>query len=152
MASSVKIIGALRQNGVESHIISASADLFVKGAAESIGIPSERIHGIEIRARDGLLTDEIVYPVTWNIGKLKKIQSIVAKTKRELPGGRVFLLAGFGDSYSTDGPFLKFIATQALPAGKPIAVFYNSKAEPDEYRGLFYQARHSATVSEPETP
>jgi phosphoserine phosphatase len=152
MASSVKIIGAFRQNGVESHIVSASADLFVKGAAESIGIPSERIHGIEIRVRDGLLTDEIVYPVTWNIGKLKKIQSIVAQTERELPGRRVFVLAGFGDSYATDGPFLKFIATQSLPAGKPIAVFYNSKAEPDEYRGLFYQARHSATVSESGMP
>lgn len=58
------------------------------------------------------------------------------------------MLAGFGDSYGTDGPFLRFIATQHLPAGQPIAVFYDGGAEPAEYKGLFYQARHAATVSD----
>ena len=61
-------------------------------------------------------------------------------------------LAGFGDSYSTDDPFLKFFANQALPAGKPIAVFYGGNEEPEEFRGLFYQARHSATVSGDSSP
>ncbi|MCX6925115.1 MAG: HAD family hydrolase [Verrucomicrobia bacterium] len=152
MASSLKIIHALDQGGVEPHIISAGADLFVKGAAESLGIPAHRIHGVELRARDGRLTEEIVYPVTWNIGKLEKLQAILAQMERESPGRRVFVLAGFGDSYPTDGPFLKFIATQSLPAGKPIAVFYDSKKEPDEYHCLFYQARHSRTISDPVSP
>jgi hypothetical protein len=83
---------------------------------------------------------------------LEKIRAVVAQMEREVAGRRVFILAGFGDSYTTDGPFLKFIATQSLPAGKPIAVFYDSKKEPDEYRGLFYQARHSRTISEPARP
>ena len=152
MASSVKIIHALQQGGVEPHIISASPDLFVKGAAQSVGIPTNHIHGIEVRIRDGLITEELVYPVTWNIGKRDKVQQVVAQTEREQPGKKVYVLAGFGDSYNTDGPFLKFIATQTLPAGKPIAVFYDGKAEPDEYRGLFYQCRHTATVSDVARP
>jgi phosphoserine phosphatase len=152
MASSVKIIRALQHGGVESHIISASADLFVKGAAESLGIPAHHIHGIEVRARDGRLTEEIVYPVTWNIGKREKLRAAVAQMELEAPGRRVIVLAGFGDSYTTDGPFLKYIATQRLPAGKPIAVFYDSQKEPDEYRGLFYQAKHSRTISDVGNP
>jgi phosphoserine phosphatase len=148
MASSVKLIRALERDKVECHIVSASADLFVKGAATSLGLPESHIHGIEVRIRDERLTEEIVYPVTWNVGKLEKLNQIVAQTEREQPGKRVFILAGFGDSYNTDGPFLKFIAAQRLPAGKPVSVFYDSKSEPVEYRGLFYQARHAATVNE----
>jgi len=152
MASSVKLIRALQREGVEPHIISASADLFVKGAAASLDIPTNHIHGIEVRIRDGRLTEELVYPVTWNLGKREKVQALVAQIERDRPGQRVYVLAGFGDSYNTDGPFLKFIATQSLPAGKPIAVFYDGKSEPDEYRGLFYQCRHTATVSDVARP
>ena len=90
-----------------------------------MGIPEERIHGIEVRIRDGRVTEELVYPVTWNLGKLEKLKAIVAGKERENGGQKVFVLAGFGDSYATDGPFLKYIATQEMPAGKPIAVFFN---------------------------
>jgi phosphoserine phosphatase len=151
MASSVKIIHALERGGVESHIISASADLFVKGASQSLGIPASHIHGVEVRARDGLLTEEILYPVTWNIGKRERLQLACAEVEKQT-GRKVFVLAGFGDSYNTDGPFLNFIATQSLPAGKPISVFYSEGPEPAEYRGLFYQARHFATVSDKSQP
>ncbi len=147
MASSVKIMRALQQGGVDSHVISASADLFVKGAADSLGIPASHIHGIEVRVREGRLTEEIVYPVTWNIGKLERLQKIVEEIEREPGGHKVFVLAGFGDSYNTDGPFLKFIAMQTLPAGKPISVFYGETPPLSEYMGVFYQAGHAATVS-----
>jgi phosphoserine phosphatase len=146
-ASSVHIIREIARAGVESHIISASADLFVKGAADSLGIPTNHIHGIEVRIRDGCVTEELVYPMTWNIGKREKVQRVVAEREREQPGKKVFVLAGFGDSYHTDGPFLKFIVTQPLPAGKAISVFYDNTNAPEEYRGLFYQASHKATVS-----
>lgn len=152
MASSVKIMRALARGGVESQVISASADLFVKGASQSLGLPAEHLHGIEVRARKGRLTEEIVYPVTWNVGKRDKLQQIVAQLEAARPGRHVLVLAGFGDSYNTDGPFLKYIATQRLPAGKPLAVFYDGQTEPEEYRGLFYQARHRATVSERANP
>ena len=90
----------------------------------------------------------MIYPVTWSIGKREKLKQIVAELESEQGDRKVFVLAGFGDSYNTDGPFLKFIATQSLPAGKPIAVFFDGNTEPDEYRGLFYQARHTATVTD----
>jgi phosphoserine phosphatase len=146
-ASSVRIIREIERGGVQSHIISASPELFVQGVSASLAIPTNHIHGIQVRIRDGRLTEEIVYPVTWNIGKRQKVQEIVEETRREQPGKGVFVLAGFGDSYNTDGPFLKYIATQNLPAGKAISVFYDNTNAPAEYRGLFYQASHSATVS-----
>jgi phosphoserine phosphatase len=145
-ASSVHIMRELQQGGVQSHIISASAGLFVQGVSASLGLPTNHIHGIELRIRDGRLTEELVYPVTWNIGKRQKILDVVAEFKRERPAQNVYVLAGFGDSYNTDGPFLKFIATQHLPAGQATSVFYDTTNAPAEYRGLFYQASHSATV------
>jgi phosphoserine phosphatase len=149
MASSVKIIRALERGGVECQIISASADLFVKGAGACLGLPTNHIHGIEVRSREGRLTEELVYPVTWNTGKRERLQSIVADIEHQPGNPKVFVLAGFGDSYSTDGPFLKLIAGQSLPAGEPTAVFYDgSGTEPAEYSGLFYHARHSARVSD----
>jgi phosphoserine phosphatase len=152
MASSVKIIRALQRGGIEPHILSASADLFVKGAAQSLDIPASHIHGIEVRTRDGRLTEELSYPVTWNIGKRERLQQVVAEIERQPGGKKVFVLAGFGDSYNTDGPFLKHIATQSLPAGEPIAVFYDGSDPPAEYRGVFYHARHAATVSDKPQP
>ena len=146
-SSSVRIIRELERGGVQSHILSASAELFVQGVSASLGIPADHIHGIEVRIRNGRLTEELAYPVTWNIGKRQKVQDVVAETRRGRPGQNVFVLAGFGDSYHTDGPFLKFIASQQLPAGQAISVFYDNTNAPAEYRGLFYQASHSATVS-----
>jgi phosphoserine phosphatase len=148
MASSVKIIRALEQGGVESVVLSASADLFVKGAARSLGLPAERLNGIRVRTREGRLTEELIYPVTWNVGKLERLRQITTDLAREAGGRQVFVLAGFGDSYSTDGPFLKFIVTQSLVAGEPIAVFYGESLAPSEYQGLFFQTRHAATVSD----
>jgi phosphoserine phosphatase len=146
-ASSVRIIREIERGGVQSHIISASPELFVQGVSASLAIPTNHIHGIQVRIRDQRLTEEILYPVTWNIGKRQKVQEIVAETGRGQPGKGVYVLAGFGDSYNTDGPFLKYVATQNLPAGKAISVFYDNTNAPAEYGGLFYQASHSATVS-----
>ena len=145
--SSVRIIREMERGGVESHILSASAELFVQGVSASLKIPTNHIHGIQVRIRDGRLTEELVYPVTWSIGKRQKVQEVVAEAEREQPGRKVYVLAGFGDSYHTDGPFLQYIATQTLPAGKPISVFYDNTNAPAEYQGLFYQASHLATVS-----
>ena len=121
MASSVKILRALERGGVESYVISASADLFVKGAAQSLGMPSSHLHGIQVRTRDGRLTEELIYPVTWNLGKLERLKQITDGIAREPGGKQVYVLGGFGDSYNTDGPFLQFIAGQSLPAGEPLA-------------------------------
>jgi phosphoserine phosphatase len=147
VASSVKIIRALEHGGVQCHILSASPDMFVKGAAPSLGLPAAHVHGIEVRIRDGRLTEVLIYPVTWNVGKLERLRQIVAGAEQPPGRRKVFVLAGFGDSYGTDGPFLQFIATQRLPAGEPTTVFYGEGAEPAEYKSLFLLARHTATIS-----
>ena len=105
-----------------------------------------------MRARNGLLTEELIYPVTWSVGKLERLKQITAEIEHEPGRRKVFVLAGFGDSYSTDGPFLKLIATQSLPAGAPITVFYGEGAESSEYAGLFCRVRHTATVSDKARP
>jgi len=145
-ASSVHIIRELEHGGVQSHILTASAEVFVQGVSASLDIPTNHIHGIEVNIRDGRLTEELVYPVTWNIGKRREVQAVVTEMEHAQPGHHVYVLAGFGDSYNTDGPFLQFIASQQLPAGSAISVFYDNTNAPAEYRGLFYQASHSATV------
>ena len=56
----------------------------------------------------------------------------VAKLKAADP------VAGFGNSYRTDGNFLRCVCSQPLPGGvKPISVMINGGAEPKEYKGLF---------------
>ncbi len=150
--SSLHIIHSLQKGGVQTHNVAASAELFVKGAAASLGIPARDIHGIEVRFRDDRLTEEIIYPLTWNLGKWEKIKEIAAQTEREQPGKKVYVIAGFGDSYHTDGPFLKQIVTQRLPAGRGTAVFYDNTNAPAEYQGLFYQTSHQATVGGKDGP
>jgi len=145
-SSSVRIIRELERGGVQSHIVTASAELFVQGAADSLAIPTNHIHGIQVRLKNGRLTEELVYPLTWSIGKQQKILEVVAGIERQQPGMKVYVLAGFGDSYRTDGPFLEYIVRQTLPAGRPISVFYDNTNAPPEYQGLFYQASHHATV------
>ena len=145
LPSPANIIRALEHGGVECHILSASPDLFVKGAALTVGLPAAHLHGIQVRTRDGRLTEELIYPVTWSVGKLERLRHIMAEAEQPPGNRRAFVLAGFGDSYDGDGPFLKFIATQHLPAGEPTAVFYGEGAEPAEYKGLFLQARHIGT-------
>ena len=146
-ASSVHIIQALSRGGVTSQIVSASAELFVQGASASLGLPTNYIHGIQVAIKDGFLTEELIYPLTWNVGKRQKIQQIVDDLRQAEPKVKIYILAGFGDSYHTDGPFLEYIARQSLPAGQPISVFYDNTNAPAEYRGLFYQASHQATIS-----
>lgn len=145
--SSIRILKALEESKVESHIISASADVFVDAAAPTLGLPLERFNGIELEIENGRLTEKLVYPVTWSDGKTKKLISIVEETKRRYRGKRIVVLAAFGNSYSTDGSFMKYVATKTLPTGKPLALMINGGNAPVAYRGLFHQVQQSKIVS-----
>ena len=47
-------------------------------------------------------------------------------------------VAGFGNSYRTDGDFLRYICSQSLPGSvKPLAVMINGGVEPKGFQGLF---------------
>ena len=146
-SSSIRMLKALEDGEVKCHIISASADVFVDAAAPTLGLNTERFHGIELRIRNGRLTEELVYPVTWSDGKTEKLISIVEETARRHPNKQVIVLAAFGNSYGTDGSFMKYVATQTLPAGKPVAVMINGGDTPTAYRELFVQVQQSEIQS-----
>ncbi len=134
-ASSMAIIKELKKAGIEVQIVSASPEMFVRGSSDAVGVPKTQMHGIRLVSRDDILTEEINYPVTWADGKTARIQEVL-KTKR-FSSKPTYVLAGFGNSYGTDGPFLKWIASQTLPAGKPLSVMINGGKEPEKYQGLF---------------
>ena len=62
MASSVRIMGALERGGVQSHVVSASAALFVKGAAQSLGIPVVTNNVQEFSRVTGLIIEDWTIP------------------------------------------------------------------------------------------
>ena len=110
-ASSVAILRRLEAAGVENHIISGSPDLFVKSAAELIGLTPDRMHGNRLAVDGGILSTRIEYPVTTGEGKVEVLRRLVNAHKS------AYAVAGFGDSYKTDGAFLRYIVRQTLPGG-----------------------------------
>jgi phosphoserine phosphatase len=147
-AGSLEVLRGLESAGVENHVISASAGLFVRGAAPTLGLPEERLHGIVVRTdAAGRLTGDLVPPITWAEGKRAKLLEIVAAAHEAHPGAEVYVLAAFGNSYGTDGAFLEYTARQTLPAGRRgLAVMINGGAAPERYRGYFREVTQAATV------
>lgn len=136
---SVKMFQALDGAGIHNYIISASADVFVEAAAPTLNLAKDRCHGIKLQSDEGILTERLIYPVTWSHGKTEKLQAIVAELQSRHPKRKVYILAGFGNSYGTDGPFLKYIAEQKLPHGKPLSVMINGGETPSGYANKFKQ-------------
>jgi phosphoserine phosphatase len=147
-ASSVYIIRGLQAAGVEVQIISASAERFVRGAAATLDIDPERISGIRVTERAGLLTEELIYPVTWADGKRRRLEEILQARAAREPGRPVYVIGGFGNSYNTDGPFLAWIAKRSLPASKPVVVMINGGPAPAGYSGSFTEVEQHALVAE----
>ncbi|MDD8046871.1 MAG: haloacid dehalogenase-like hydrolase [Verrucomicrobiota bacterium] len=141
--ASMKILRALEAGGVECHILSASIDLFVDAAASSLELPVGRFNGIELRITDGKLTEQIEYPITWADGKTERLQSIATALRGPQRDRAVFILGAFGNSYGTDGPFMKHVAAQQLPVGKPIALMINGGTAPAAYQGLFWEVEQT---------
>lgn len=126
-ASSMAIWKALDAAGVENHVVSANIDAVVRNLALTLKIPRGRIRGVRVAAEGGRWTTRIVPPVPHGEGKTDAVREIVLAR----PHG--VAVAAFGNSYSTDGPFLRYVATQAaLPGGaKGTAVMINGgKAVP----------------------
>ena len=110
--SSVRILTALEKAGVRNYIVSASPEIFVRNAAASLHLPVSRFRGIRVAVSGGRMTTRLVYPVPYGEGKVENVRDLVMS----VPHG--VAVAGFGNSYSTDAPFLRYIATQpSLPGG-----------------------------------
>ena len=120
-ASSMKIFRALEKAGVENYVVSASPELFVKNTAKSLGIPSCRCRGIRVVLDGDRVTTKVVHPVPNGEGTVENVREFVLAC----PHG--VAVAAFGNSYSTDGAFLRYVATQpSLPGGaKGTAVMIN---------------------------
>ena len=145
-ASSIAIIEELKKHNIHIFIISASPVFFVKGAAKSLSIPENNIYGITLITKNGMLTNKVIQPVTYAQGKTHTLLSILKLLKEQYATEHVYVIAGFGNSYHTDGHFLHYIATQKLPAGKPIAVMINGGTPLQEYKGIFHCVTQTAVV------
>ncbi len=105
--SSVKIMKALDKAGIKIYIISASPLIYAKEANVLFPfIHKDNIFGIDPRVdSSGNKIDPII---NFAEGKIERIKSII---KREQDAGKLpILLGGFGNSWSTDGAFLKWLA------------------------------------------
>ena len=139
--SSLEMLRILEAAGVENYIVSASPELFVRAAARTLALPPGRFRGIRVEINGDRVTPNIVYPVPYGEGKVENVRSIVLSR----PNG--VAVAAFGNSYSTDGAFLRYIATQpSLPGGaKGTAVMINGGKSVPGY------TKHFITVSQSET-
>ena len=130
--SSLRIMRALENAGVENHIISGSPDIFVKAAGAAAGVPRLKSVGIRQRIAGGRLTTRLEYPLSMNEGKVECVREVM----NACPGA--VAVAAFGNSYWTDGPFMRYVAECRLPGGaKAVAMMINGGTPPPEYAGMF---------------
>lgn len=143
-ASSVKILRALEKAGVENYIVSASPEVFVRNASATLGLPRERFRGMRTEIVAGRITVRFLEPVLNGEGKVTCVRQMIV----ERPHG--VGVAAFGNSYSSDGDFLRFIATQqTLPGGaKGTAMMINGGASVKGYAEHFITVDQSETVGE----
>ena len=142
--SSMEIIKRLKSLGIEIYIISASPDYFVKGASKSIGVDSNNLYGIELEHRNNIFGNSVLEPVNYGSGKIETIQRILSSIKSSQKKKEIYILAGFGNSKHTDGPFLQWIQEQPLPAGSPLSVMINDSPYGSDDTG-FYNVEQQTT-------
>ena len=142
--SSIRIWRALAQAGVENYIVSGSPEIFVRGVAKSLGIPRERCRGARVDIVAGRVTYRVQYPVPTGEGKVEIVRDLVLGR----PGG--VAVAAFGNSYSTDADFMRYVATQqSLPGGaRGTAVMVNGGPAQPGYTEHFACVAQDETVAE----
>ncbi|BCU76787.1 HAD family hydrolase [Luteolibacter sp. LG18] len=123
--SSARIIETLRASGVAVHVVSASPDVFIRGIVAELGLEISCCRGIRTEIHHGYLSDCLDHPVTYGAGKTAAVIEEIERARGANPGKQVFVLAAFGNSYHTDGPFLEHVAALPLPCGRPLAVMIN---------------------------
>lgn len=144
--SSIAILQKLKENNILIYVISASPEFFVKGASATIGIPQSHMYGIEVVTKNGVLTSIVTKPIPYAEGKTHTLKLIIEKLQNKYNTHHVYALAAFGNSYSTDGHFLHYIASQTLPAGKPVSVMINGGHPPIQYANLFTCVHQDAII------
>ena len=142
-SSSIRMMKALEAAGVENYVVSASPEIFVRNAAEALDLPRSRMCAIKIGIDGGRMTTRLVYPIPFGEGKVENVRQLVLAR----PNG--VAIAGFGNSYSTDGYFLRYIVTQHLPGGaKGFALMINGGKPKPGFEGIFKLVDQSETLAE----
>ena len=145
-ASSVAIWKALEKAGIENYVVSASPEIFVRNTAESLGVTRGRTRAIRVEIDGGRMTTKVVHPVPFGEGKVENVRQLVLSRENGVA------IAGFGNSYSTDGCFLRYIVTQHLPGGaKGFALMINGGKEKPGFEGLFKLVEQDETVADQES-
>ncbi len=140
------MLRALEKAGVENYVVSASPELFVANAAATLPLPRERLRGIRVHLSAGYVTTQILYPLPMGEGKVELVRELVLAR----PHG--VAVAGFGNSYSTDGAFLRYVAKQpSLPGGaKGTAVMINGGKVVPGYTEHFICVDQDNVLSSPD--
>jgi len=100
------VVNLFNEAGVEVWLISASGGIVVQAASLYMGIPQDRVLGMEVEVEDGLLTDRMKTPMTANAGKVEAIEETLGLRP----------VASFGDSRG-DLEMLEY-AQQAFVVGQ----------------------------------
>ena len=147
-ASSMAIWKALAEMGVENYVVSANVEPLVRGVAASLGIPRDRVRATQTAVVGGVITTRVLYPIPFGEGKVDAVRELVGARARGVA------VAGFGNSYRTDGAFLRYIVSQRnLPGGaKPLAMMINGGPTPTPYAGLFVLVDQAETVASAALP
>ena len=140
-SSSIAIWQALEKMGVENYVVSASPEIYVRNAAESLGVTRDRMRAIRVSIDGGRMTTKVIHPVPYGEGKVENVRELVLSR----PNG--VAVAGFGNSYSTDGCFLRYIVSQPLPGGaKGFALMINGGKPKPGFEGLFRCVEQKAVL------
>jgi len=141
-AFSTKVFKALTKAGVENYVISASPEVFVRGAAEQLGIPRDHIRGIRVAETGGRMTTQSVFPMPYSEGKIQILREFVGAC----PHG--VAIAAFGNSYYNDAPFMRYVVTQPeLPGGAMgTAVMINGMKMRPGYADYFIKTDETEVV------
>ena len=72
------LVGLLQDNGFEVWVVTGSPQVLYQGfLSEQLGIPMTHVVGVHSIIRDGIVTDELVQPVTQDHGKTEAIETVV---------------------------------------------------------------------------
>lgn len=75
----VRLLQALEEGHVEVYIISATCEWLVRAAAGLMGIEESRVYGIRSRVQNGVLTSEVLKPITCGPGKVEAIRKYIGQ-------------------------------------------------------------------------
>lgn len=88
--SQKKLIDLLRSLGFEIYIVTASIKWAVEPVASLVGVDHDHVLGITTRIVDGLVTDEVVHPITWRQGKAEGLLAKTGGLKPALVSGNTY--------------------------------------------------------------